>query len=54
MFPVSAAIFRNLEYREEAEELLESANAKNVGIQTIKMIARGGLGGSGQRVYHLV
>jgi aryl-alcohol dehydrogenase-like predicted oxidoreductase len=44
MFPVSAAIFRNPEYREAAEELLEAANAKNVGIQTIKMIARGGWG----------
>ena len=44
MFPVSAAIFRNPEYRAGAEELLESANARNVGIQTIKMIARGGWG----------
>ena len=44
MFPVSASIFRNPEYREVAEELLESANAKNVGIQTIKTLARGGWG----------
>jgi aryl-alcohol dehydrogenase-like predicted oxidoreductase len=44
MFPVSASIFRNPEYRRDAEELLETANAKGVGIQTIKMIARGGWG----------
>ncbi len=44
MFPVSASIFRNPEYRKDAEELLEFANAKNVGVQTIKMIARGGWG----------
>ena len=37
MFPVGAAIFQNPEYRRDAEELLGAANAKNVGIQTIKM-----------------
>ena len=58
MFPVSASIFRNPEYRKDAEELLEFANAKNVGVQTIKMIARGGWGpqqlpnvGAGDLVY---
>ena len=45
MFPVSASIFRNTEYRTHALELLEVARAKNVGIHTIKMIARGGWGG---------
>ena len=44
MFPVSAAIFQNDEYRQNAEELLATANDRNVGIQTIKMIARGGWG----------
>jgi len=44
MFPISAAIFLNRRYRESAEQLLEVANARNVGIQTIKMIARGGWG----------
>lgn len=45
MFPVSAAIYRNPQYRREAEELLRLAAEKNVGIHTIKMIARGGWGG---------
>ena len=44
MFPLSASILRNPEYREAAEELIALANAKNVGIQTIKTIARGGWG----------
>ena len=44
MFPVSAAIFKNPAYRESAQELLATANDKDVGIQTIKMLARGGWG----------
>lgn len=44
MFPVSAAIYRNAEYRRDAERLLEMANERNVGVHTIKMIARGGWG----------
>ncbi len=44
MFPVCAAMFKNPEYREDAEALLEYANAHDVGIQTIKMLARGGWG----------
>ena len=44
MFPVSASIYANAEYRRHAEALLEDANSKNVGVQTIKMIARGGWG----------
>ena len=44
MLPICAAIFRDPEYRASAEELLQAANSKNVGIQTIKMIARGGWG----------
>ena len=44
MFPVSAAIFANPDYRRDAEKLLAAAKAKNVGIHTIKMLARGGWG----------
>jgi predicted aldo/keto reductase-like oxidoreductase len=44
MFPVSAAMFRDPDYRRDAEALLAEANARNLGIQTIKMIARGGWG----------
>ena len=44
MFPVSAVIFKNPPYRESAQELLATANDKDVGIQTIKMLARSGWG----------
>ncbi|MCY4107557.1 MAG: aldo/keto reductase [Chloroflexi bacterium] len=44
MFPLSAAIHRNAEYRHDAERLLALANERNVGVHTIKMIARGGWG----------
>ncbi len=44
MFPLNAAMHRDPNYRSDAEALLEQANAKNLGIQTIKMIARGGWG----------
>ncbi len=44
MFPVSASMYRNPEYREDAEALLAYANEHDVGIHTIKMIARGGWG----------
>lgn len=44
MFPVSASMYQNPEYREDAEALLAYANEHDVGIQTIKMIARGGWG----------
>ena len=44
MFPVNAAMFRSTEYRQYAEALLAKANSLNLGIQTIKMIARGGWG----------
>lgn len=45
MFPLNATLYRNPEYRESAECLLAAAAQKNVGIQTIKMLARGGWGG---------
>ena len=44
MLPVNAAMFRDPDYRRDAQQLLATANTKNVGIQTIKMIARGGWG----------
>lgn len=44
MLPVNAAMFRDPDYRRDAQQLLATANSKNVGIQTIKMIARGGWG----------
>ena len=44
MFPVSAAIFRNPDYRRDAEALMAEAASRNVGVQIIKSIARGGWG----------
>ncbi len=42
MFPLNPAMARNPDYRRDSEALLAEANAQDVGIQTIKMIARGG------------
>ncbi len=44
MYPVNAAMYRDAGYRRDSEALLADAASKNVGIQTIKMIARGGWG----------
>lgn len=44
MFPLNATLYRNAEYRHYAEELLSVANERDVGIHTIKMLARGGWG----------
>jgi aryl-alcohol dehydrogenase-like predicted oxidoreductase len=44
MFPVSAAMYANPDYRRDAEELLALAASRDVGIQVIKMLARGGWG----------
>ncbi len=44
MFPVGAAIFRNPDYRSNAEVLLAETASRNVGVQIIKSIARGGWG----------
>ncbi len=44
MFPVNAAMYRDPDYRAAAERLLAEAAARDVGIQAIKMIARGGWG----------
>ena len=48
MFPLNATLYRNPEYREAAEELLAVANERDVGVHTIKMLARGGWG-NGER-----
>ena len=45
MFPLNATLYRNPAYREDADELLATANERDVGIHTIKMLARGGWGG---------
>ena len=42
MFPLSPAMARDADYRRDSEALLAEANARGIGIQTIKMIARGG------------
>lgn len=44
MFPVSAVMFKDPAYREDAEALLAKAASRDLGIQTIKMIARSGWG----------
>ena len=44
MFPLSASIFKNPSYKESALELLATANERDLGVQTIKMLARGGWG----------
>ena len=48
MFPLNATLYCNAEYREAAEELLAVASERDVGIHTIKMLARGGWG-NGER-----
>ncbi len=48
MFPLNATLYRNDEYREAAQELLSVANERDVGVHTIKMLARGGWG-NGER-----
>ena len=44
MFPVNASMYKDTQYRTDAERLISICNEKDVGIQTIKMIARGGWG----------
>ena len=46
MFPLTPALFLNDQYRRDAQELIETARKRNVGIQAIKMLARGGWGDS--------
>lgn len=42
MFPLNPASARDASYRADTAALLETCRAKNVGVQAIKMIARGG------------
>ena len=44
MFPLAAAIYLNPDYRRDAQALLAACQQRNVGVQTIKMLARGGWG----------
>ena len=44
MFPVNASMYRDADYRRGAERLLAEANSRDVGVQAIKMVARGGWG----------
>ena len=46
MFPVNVAMYRGKEYRSNATKLIDECHIKDVGIQCIKMIARGGWGES--------
>ncbi len=44
MFPLNPAAARDAAYREVSERLLAVCEERNIGVQTIKMIARGGWG----------
>ena len=44
MFPLNPAAARDADYRDVTERLLAVCEERNVGVQTIKMIARGGWG----------
>ena len=48
MFPLNPAASRDPDYRRDSEALLAECEARNIGVQTIKMIARGGWGDSGK------
>ena len=51
MFPLNPAMARDPDYRRDSEALLAECAERNVGVQTIKMIARGGWG-AGARECH--
>ena len=44
MFPLNPAASRDPDYRRVSKVLLAECEARNIGVQTIKMIARGGWG----------
>lgn len=50
MFPLAAAIYLNPDYRRDAQALLNACQQRNVGVQTIKMLARGGWGDGPQEL----
>ncbi len=48
MFPWNIALSKNPEYRKDVEQLISEASENDVGIQCIKMLARGGWGDKGR------
>lgn len=46
MFPVAKSLWRSKAYREDTERLLDLCHERDVGIQCIKILARGGWGSS--------
>ena len=44
MFPLNPSMARDPEYRRDSEALVAETKRRNIGVQTIKMIARGGWG----------
>ncbi len=48
MFPLNPAASRDPDYRRDSEALLGECESRNIGVQTIKMIARGGWGEGGK------
>ena len=44
MFPLNPAASRDADYRNDSEALLSECQRRDIGVQTIKMIARGGWG----------
>ena len=50
MFPLNPAAARDDAYRRVSERLLAECQARNIGVQTIKMIARGGWGNGGKEL----
>lgn len=44
MFPLNVSMYRNPEYKLDSDNLIKFCHQNDVGIQTIKMIARGGWG----------
>ena len=44
MFPLGVSLYRNPEYRRDAEALLAEAGSRNLGVQVIKTAVRGGWG----------
>ena len=50
MFPLNPSAARDAAYREVTQRLLAEASARNIGVQTIKMIARGGWGDGDREV----
>ena len=54
MFPLNPAMARDAGYRRDSEALLAECATRDIGVQTIKMIARGGWGSRAEGLPHLV